>query len=129
VCTFGDVQIGGYADAFFPDNYIAACATKGITQGSSPGRFSPGLSISRAQVVTMCVRGAGSTFPGLLGEPYASWKATLPNFDPTHDEMMRKAEYNALTTGLVGFGVKWNPWAPASRGEVAQILWNLKLIE
>jgi len=38
---------------------------------------------------------------------------------------MRIAEYNGLLTGLQGFGMGWDPWPAASRGECAQILWNV----
>ena len=54
----------------------------------------------------------------------------LPSGDPTHGANIQKAEYNGVldgiraslaTPGLAG----WNTGANATRGEVAQILWNL----
>ena len=42
------------------------------------------LAISRAQVVTMIVRGVESLASGMLIEPPADWKGTWSNFDPTH---------------------------------------------
>lgn len=50
---------------------------------------------------------------------------TIPGFSDVHSLNMRMAEYNGLTTGLVGFGPGWDPWAKATRAEVAQLLWNL----
>jgi hypothetical protein len=38
---------------------------------------------------------------------------------------MRTAEWNGLLAGLEGFGRTWNPWADASRGDTAQILFQL----
>lgn len=126
VCPFGDVQVGGYADPFYPDNYIAVCATNEITKGTSPSTFAPGDPIKRAQLLTMVVRAADRLDPGSLGAPPAGYSGSLPSFDdPTHSPNMRKAEYNGLLGGLQGFGAAWDPWAPSTRGEVAQVLHNL----
>jgi len=45
--------------------------------------------------------------------------------DVNHGATMRTAEYNGLLEGLQGFGRAWDPWKQATRGEVAQMLWNL----
>ena len=45
-------------------------------------------------------------------------------FDPIHGLGLRLAEYNGLLVGVLGFGADWDPWKYASRGEVAQMLWN-----
>ena len=47
VCGFTDVQSSDDAD-LYPDNYIAACATHRITQGTSPGCPLPREEITRA---------------------------------------------------------------------------------
>ncbi len=126
VVPFGDVQVGGYADPFFPDNYIAVCASNDITKGTTPSTFSPGTPIKRAQLLTMVVRAADRLKPGALTTPAAGYAGSLPGFtDQTHAANLRKAESNGLLAGLVGFGAQWDPWAPATRGEVAQILYNL----
>lgn len=126
ICPFSDVETSAGSD-LFPDHYVAVAAARGITKGTGPGLFSPGLAIFRAQVVTMIVRGAGSVDPGILAEPPKDWTGTLGDFDPTHGPTLRRAEYNGLLDGLVGFGPAWNPWALATRGEVAQMLWRLIL--
>ena len=126
VVPFDDVQIDGFPDPFYPDNYIAVAASNGITVGTGPGRFSPGAIILRAQVVTMIVRGAQNVLPpGTLTMPPAGYTGSLPNFSDIHSPNMRVAEFNGLLAGLVGFGPSWDPWKPASRGEVAQMLANL----
>ena len=38
---FGDVDIDGYADPLYPDNYIAVAAENGITVGTTATTFSP----------------------------------------------------------------------------------------
>ncbi len=129
VCPFPDVDVSG-SDSLFPDNYVAAVAARGITRGTSvdPPRFSPWREISRAQVLTMVVRAARNELPGRLVEPPASFSGTLPSSDPTHGENVRRAEWNGMLGGVAPAGTGltgWNLWAPASRGEVAQILWNL----
>ena len=42
-----------------------------------------------------------------------------------HGENLRIAEYNGLLDGLLGMGPGWDVTANATRGEVAQMLWNL----
>lgn len=126
VCPFGDVQVGGYPDPYFPDNYIAACAKYEITKGTTPTTFSPGDAIKRAQLLTMVVRAVDRILPGTLQATPAGYTGSLPDFsDPNHAANLHKAEHNGLLAGLRGFGASWDPWGPASRGEVAQVLHNL----
>ncbi len=51
-----------------------------------------------------------------------SYFAGVP--DP-HGGDLRLAEYNGLLEGLIGLGPSWDVTANATRGEVAQMLWNL----
>lgn len=126
VVPFDDVQIDGFADPFYPDNYIAVAAENGITNGTGPRTFSPGANILRAQVVTMIVRAVQNVLPaGTLVTPPSSYTGTLPNFSDIHSPNMRLAEYNGLLGGLQGFGPSWDPFKAASRAEVAQMLANL----
>jgi hypothetical protein len=124
ICPFPDVHVSG-AVSLYPDNYVAAVAARGITRGTSvdPPLFSPWREISRAQVLTMVVRAARSELPGRLAEPPGSFVGILPANDPTHGENVRWGESNGLLDGVPLAG--WDLWDPASRGEVAQILWNL----
>src|SRR5664279_3386046 len=61
ICKFVDVPASG-PDDLYPDNYVAAVAREGVTTGTRaagkglPALFSPGHSISLAQVVTMVTR-------------------------------------------------------------------------
>jgi hypothetical protein len=109
----------------YPHEYVAVAAANNITKGTTPGSFSPWLSITRAQVLTMVVRAAQNLEPGALLTPPADYPGTLGNFSPHHADNARWAEYNGLLSGLQGFGAGWNPWQTASRGEVAQILYSL----
>lgn len=125
VCLFGDVQTGGYSDPFFPDNYIAVCATNEITRGTSPSTFSPGDPIKRVQLLTMVVRSADQVFPGTLLTPPVGYTGSVPSFtDTTHAPNLRTAEFSGLLAGLLGYGPAWDPWAPATRGETALMLHN-----
>lgn len=124
VCLFGDVASSG-ADGLYPDNYVAVVADRGITRGTSvsPPLFSPWRSISRAQVITMVVRAGRGELSGRLFAPPPGYKGILPYSDPVHGENIRWAEYNGLLAGVRLSG--WGVWDDCSRGEVAQILWNL----
>ena len=112
----------------YPHEYVAAAGGAGITNGVHPREFVPYDPIKRAQVVTMIVRAANSLWPGALQTPPAQFVGKLAAFtDPNHGANMRVAEFNGLLTGLEGFGPVWNPWAATTRGEVAQMLWNLMM--
>ena len=53
---------------------------------------------------------------------------SLVRFYPDSDNYylrQRIAEYNGLLAQLAGMGAGWNPSATATRGEVAQMLFNL----
>ena len=127
-----EVQVEPFSDLgpndpndLYPSDYVAAVAARGITTGTAPGLFSPWNRITRAQLVTMAVRAANALAPGALTVPPVTFAGSLGSFDPDHDAAMRTAEWNGLLVGLDGFGKSWNPWADASRGETAQILFKL----
>lgn len=124
---FGDVNVGG-PDTFYPDNYVAVAAAQGIVKGSNQGTtrvFRPWESTTRGQMITMVVRAADRLFPGLLVDAPAGF-GSLGAFDSEQSLAAGKAEYNQLLVGLIDFGSMWSPWAPATRGEVAQVLWRLR---
>jgi hypothetical protein len=106
----------------YPHDYVAAAALAGITRGVDPGQFVPYADITRAQVVTMLVRGTEKLEPNALADPPAVYLGTVGDFSADHGPAMRSAEYNGLLAGLVGFGRGWDPWQAATRGEVAQML-------
>jgi hypothetical protein len=122
VSPFADVEDGG-PDTLYPDNFIAVAYAFGITYGTSPATFSPYRNITRAQVVTMVVRAMDSIHPTTLAAPPESYRATWGDFDPTHGTSTRRAEYNGLLDGLPV--TELDPWGDMSRGEVAQILYNV----
>jgi len=116
-------------NSLYPNDYVAVAAANGITQGKSPGKYAPYDNITRAQVDTMMVRAAKNLKQGLLTEPPADYQSTLGDFSPDHAGFLRWAEYNGLLTGLENYDPSWNPFQSATRGEVAQMLWNLKTYE
>ena len=101
VCLFKDVEIGGYADPFFPDNYVAVCAAKRITLGTTPTTFDPWNFITRYQVISMVVRAIKDMQPGLLETPPADFAATAGwGNDPDHGLNAALAEHNLLLLGF-----------------------------
>lgn len=109
----------------YPHDYIAVVADRGVTMGTSPTTFSPWLNVTRAQVATMVVRATQTMYPSALATPPAGFTGALGDFGPPHAENMRIAEYNGFLHNLGGYGPGWSPWAPASRAECAQIMFNL----
>ena len=120
---FADVTIGG-AGTFYPDNFIAVCAAKGITTGKTATTFDPGDNITRLQVISMVVRMADNLQPGLLAAvPEGLALRVGWADDPTHGANAARAEYNGLLAGLDLSAL--SPTGNMSRGEVAQVLYNL----
>lgn len=117
VCFFNDVDKP--SNNLYPDNYIAVAAARGITVGLVPGQFVPWNDISRAQLITMVARAAG------LGDPPAGYTPPFPNFSDTHYPWARIAAYAGLLSGLEDMGADYDFWAPATRGEVCAVLYNL----
>jgi len=103
---------------------VAVCAARGIARGKTATKFDPYANITRAQVMTMVVRAAKDLKPSTVPAPPAGWKGVLPAKDPTHGSNIARAEYNGLLAGidLSVFSVG----GKATRGEVAQIIWNLR---
>ena len=124
VCPFVDVVTSGPA-GFFPDNYVAVCASHGITTGKTATTFDPYSSITRYQVVSMVARAADDLHPGLLTTPPSTWSGTASwQADPIHGANAARAEYHGLLAGLDLSAL--NPSGFMSRGEVAQVLYNLR---
>jgi hypothetical protein len=122
VCPFTDVatQIG--ADPFYPSKYVAECASHGITLGKTATTFAPGDGITHQQLITMVARAAG------LSDPPAGY---TPSFTAAqfslndHYLNARKAAYAGLLDRLQGVDSTYNFLAPSTRGECAQLLYNL----
>ncbi len=125
VCTFKDVLPADSVDPLYPDNYIAVAARTGLTTGYPDNTFRPFNQITRQQVITMVVRAGGAD----LETPPADWVGVLNYSDSTHGANIRKAEFNHLLDGLDGLSYSWNAYANASRGECAQLLYNLIFLQ
>jgi hypothetical protein len=124
ICTFPDVTTGG-PDTLYPDNYIAVAAGKGITTGYTSGNFGPLDKITRAQISTMMVRASQNLEPGRLVTAPAWYVSDWGDFSAVHAPFANTADYCGLFQGLKNEFFK-DPFANATRGEVAQLLWNLK---
>jgi hypothetical protein len=122
---FTDISKADSKDPLF-QQYVAAIYAYGITQGTTPTTFSPWDRVVRAQGVTMAVRGLGSRAPLALKSVPSSYQSSWgTSFDSTHGPEARTAEYNGLLGGLDLTGGAADPWGALSRGEAAQIVWNL----
>jgi len=122
---FSDLGEDDPAD-LYPHDYVAAAAQAGITRGTQPGLFSPWSPLTRAQAVTMVVRAVEAVRPDALYPPPLGYTGSLGLFDSTHSPQMLLAESNGLLAGLAEFGAAWDPWAPMSRAEAAQLIWTVR---
>lgn len=127
-CSFTDVVKslpGSYVDQndpLYPDHYVAVCAAQGITVGKTATAFAPYDGITRQQLITMVARAANlPDAPGGYTAPFGPGQF----YPEEHYLNARKAAYAGLLDGLQGVGLTYNFAGGASRGEVAQVLYNL----
>jgi len=111
--------------SLYPHDYVAAAYTAGLITGFPDGSFRPWQPANRAQLVTLTVRAAQNLRPGLLLSTPEYYTSLLGSFDQAHARNLVVAEDNGLMDGLLGYGHEWDPWRTATRGESAQLLWNL----
>ncbi len=106
----------------------------GVTGANAAGAIQPAIEVSnpeddvtRAQSVTLLVKAVRELLPGLLLDPPSEWEGILPCNDPTHGLNVRKAEYNFILERLPLRASDLNAWdaSTVTRGEAAQLLWNL----
>ena len=128
ICLFTDVQksLPGSSvdplDLNYPDHYVAVCASHGITEGKTTTTFAPYDHITRQQLITMVVRAAN--LPDI--PPYY-----VPPFNPgqfypsEHYLNARRAAWVGLLNKIDGLGPDSDFFSPATRGEVAALLYNL----
>lgn len=122
-CPFRDVE----RDWPYPRGYVAAAYQNGITYGKTATSFEPYGRITRAQVITMTVRALEKCAGVNMYEPdedYWRWGILAGFLDSDHGHSAHLAEYNGLLDHLVLEEGKWDLWAEATRGEVAQVLSN-----
>lgn len=127
--SFSDLEMGGSADSYAV-RATATLANLGILKGTGGHRLEGYAPLSRAQAITLVVRAADYARPGLLPTTPEGYPGLLFT-DPTHGANVTRAGFASLPDGLLGYvwrGERWLPWdvwAPISRGEAAQMLWNL----
>jgi hypothetical protein len=127
VCPFTDVALSD-GDGLYPDHFVAVAVANGITMGYDATHFQPGSNINRAHVITVVVRALDKLYPGAL-KPYPAPWFVPGNWDKLSGEHLGNAKlayYNSLLSGLDYFGVAKDPMTPMPRGEVAQVLYNMK---
>ncbi len=122
-CPFGDVPTNlDPHDPLYPDKYVAVCAAHRITVGKTPTTFDPYASITREQLITMVVRAAGlPAAPSGYTPPFTTSQFSTEE----HYANVGKAHHAGLLEGLQGLGTGYNFTLAASRGECAQLLYNL----
>lgn len=114
----------------YPHRWVQAAYEWGITKGKNLAAtlYAPTEPIRRDQMATMVVRAIDQLYPGVLEAPPASYVSPFAGVPEPHGSNLRVAEYNGLLDGLVGMGPGWKEATNATRGEVAQVLWNVILL-
>jgi hypothetical protein len=117
-------DLGAPDGDLYPQKFVAALRSVGAISGLAPGRFAPWDSVSRAQMVTILVRSI-QTLDARTLSVTGNAQPVVGNIGIQHTHSMAIAEANGLLAGVPGYGPGWNPWLPATRGEVARVLSNL----
>ena len=119
-------DLGPDSSHFYPDEYVAAATKAGLLAGYSPTEFGPWNQLTRAQMVTVLVRAAQKLSPAALTSPPSDYVGSVTGAPEAHAGNLRIAEYNGLLRNLADFGSSWDPNSYARRGEVVQLLYDLK---
>jgi len=110
--SFSDVAPGAwYAEP------IAWAVENGITSGVGGGRFAPGDTCTRGQVVTFLWRSQGEPAPAGNENPFTDVKES----DYFYKAVLWAVE-NGITTGLSA--TAFGPSSPCTRGQVVTFLWR-----
>jgi len=104
----------------YPGSYVAVAAENEIILGKTDGSFDFYGNVTRQQAITIVVRAAGDE----LAEPAADYEGQLSYTDPDHGANIKKAESNGLLDAIPDLAT-WDPTAPATRGEAAELLAQL----
>jgi hypothetical protein len=108
----------------YPYHYVAAAALNGVMAPYGDGTFRPLYRERRNEAVESAVKAAGTR----LTPPTDGYVGHLTDTDAVTAEALRVAEFNGLLDNIVGPDgslASWDPTEPATRAEIAQLLWNL----
>lgn len=109
----------------YPHRYVAALEELGILKGKSTSQFVPAGYLSRAQAIMAIVRALAILDPSVEGTAPAYLAGTSVDISLELFAALATAEQHGLLEGIAGYGPQWNPWLPATRGEVSQMLVNI----
>jgi len=110
--------------SLYPYHYVAAAALNGVVVAYSDGTFRPLYRERRNEAIEAAVRAGGE----FLVQPTDGYAGHLTDPDVATAEALRVAEFNGLLDNIVGPDgtlTSWDPTEPATRAEIAQLLWNL----
>ncbi len=110
----------------YPHEFVGAAYRAGLTKGKTKTTFAPYANITLAQVISMVARAADAYRPGLLATPPADWYGWWVDTDPNHGADVRRADYADLLAFVPIKNPSTDLQRPATRGEVSQILVNLR---
>jgi hypothetical protein len=111
-------------DLLYPYHYAAAAALNGVMVAYGDGSFRPLYRERRNEAIETAVRAGGDK----LTQPTDGYTGHLTDTDAVTAEALRVAEFNGLLDNIAGPDgtlASWDPTEPATRAEIAQLLWNL----
>ena len=123
------VDLGTPDSRGYPHVFVTAAYASGVVQGRDPDQrvFAAWEPLPRDEAVTMAVRAVLHALPSLLVTPPKEAFSFFSSVGEPHGSYLRLAEYNGILCCLPGVCPRWNLSSPLTRGEAAQVLYNLKL--
>ncbi len=110
--------------SLYPYHYVAVAALNGAVVAYADGTFRPLYRERRNEAIEALVRAGGE----FLAQPTGGYTGHLTDADAVTAEALRVAEFNGLLDNIAGPDgnlASWDPTEPATRAEMAQLLWNL----
>jgi hypothetical protein len=111
-------------NVLYPYHYVAAAALNGVMVAYGDGTFRPLYRERRNEAIEAAVTAGGAK----LAPPTDGYVGHLTDPDAVTAEALRVAEFNGLLDNIAGPDgslASWDPSEPATRAEIAQLLWNL----
>jgi Tol biopolymer transport system component len=109
--------------SLYPNEYVAALASRGIIQGKTATLFNPFGQLTRGQAVSILVRALDKLRPWSVSALQAEAPGAY-HWDAPHGVALKRAYANDLLTSLIDWLAQWGAYDVCTRGEAAQMIWN-----
>jgi len=108
----------------YPHRYVSVLEQLGVLKGVTATQFAPAKSLTRAQAMVTIVRALKALDPAFADRAASAALDKAGGMVQETEQALQLARERGLLNNVVNIDGTWDPWAPATRGEVAQLLVN-----